>query len=409
MFGCAVNFIIVCCHSPLIKNKILKNKMLNIIQGKPGSGKSYFAVKKIVDLLINLVEDEKRSGTQSVRRVYTNIKLNLIEIDSYVENVTFSGIKASKYIQIIDNSFFWVVGSDGVNVLCDWWEKFSDGAFIVIDEVQYYLASNSTDKKSEGYNKKFELYISTHRHKAQDIIFITQHQDNILRSCLSMSEGTWIITNYKNFILPWLGIPLSDFDVVRRAWGSDHQFANVQYGLFVGRAFHKQSSEVLLLEDSIFKLYKSHNDNISEDRPNLKLGRFSSLFWLFRRHALQLSFKFILVFVFIFALFSVFRTVPSAFGRLFGTGSKSLHAAENLNNVQLSNQDNVTAKPISLLPKIVTVFKESVVLENGSVVRVGEEFNYENKRYKLVSVDFDRCSFRLACVSTEQNADSVNE
>lgn len=382
--------------------------MLNIIQGKPGSGKSYFAVKKIVDLLVNLCEDEKRSGKEGIRRIYTNIKLNLDNIDTYVENVTFSGVRASKYIQIIDNSFFWEVGQDGINQLCEWWDKFDDGAYIVIDEVQYYLASNSNDKKSEGYNKKFELYISTHRHKAQDIIFITQHQDNILRSCLSMSEGTWIVTNYKNFILPWLGIPLSDFDVVRRAWGSDHQFANVQYGLFVGRAFHKQSSEVLVLEDSIFRLYKSHNDNVSEDRPNLNLGRFSSLFWLFRRHALQLSFKFILVFVFIFALLSVFRTVPSAFGRLFGSG-KSIQAVENVNKVTTTNQDNVTSNPINTLPKIVTVFKDCVVLDNGFVVRVGEEFDHDNKKFKLLAVDFDRCSYRLVRVPTQQDADTVDK
>ena len=382
--------------------------MLNIIQGKPGSGKSYFAVKKIIDLLQNLVEDEKRTGKESVRRVYTNINLNLSEIDTYIENVTFSGISASKYIHIIDNSFFWEIGQDGSNQLCDWWEKFSDGAFIVIDEVQYYLASNSNDKKSEGYNKKFELYISTHRHKAQDIIFITQHQDNILRSCLSMSEGTWIITNYKNFILPWLGIPFSDFDVVRRAWGSQHQFANVQYGLFVGRAFHKQSSEVLLLEDSIFKLYKSHNDNISEDRPNLNLGRFSSLFWLFRRHALQLSIKFIIVFVFLFALFSVFRSVPSAFGKLFGIGNKSIVKTENKDIVTTSNKDTVTTSPINLLPKVCAVFKDSVVLDSGMVVKVGEEFQYNDKNYKLLSVDFDSCGFRLASVPISDNADTVN-
>lgn len=381
--------------------------MLNIIQGKPGSGKSYFAVKKIVDLLINLVEDEKRSGQESVRRVYTNIQLNLFEIDSYVENVTFSGIKASKYVDIIDNSFFWVVGADGVNVLCDWWEKFSDGAFVVIDEVQYYLASNSTDKKSEGYNKKFELYISTHRHKAQDIIFITQHQDNILRSCLSMSEGTWIITNYKNFILPWLGIPLCDFDVVRRAWGSDQQFANVQYGLFVGRAFHKQSSEVLLLEDSIFKLYKSHNDNISEDRPNLNLGRFSSLFWLFRRHALQLSIKFIIVVVFIIALVSVFRTVPRAFGNLFGIGKKDVVQLEK-DKVTISSKDTVTNTPINNpLPKVCAVFRDSIVLDSGQVVRVGQEFEHNEKKFRLAFVDFDRCSFRVVSVPIERDSDSL--
>lgn len=376
--------------------------MLNIIQGKPGSGKSYFAVKKIIDLLQNLVEDEKRSGKMSVRRVYTNINLNLSEIDTYIENITFSGISASKYVEIIDNSFFWEIGQDGTNQLCDWWEKFSDGAFIVIDEVQYYLASNSNDKKSEGYNKKFELYISTHRHKAQDIIFITQHQDNILRSCLSMSEGTYIITNYKNFILPWLGIPFSDFDVVRRAWGSDHQLANVQYGLFVGRAFHKQSSEVLLLEDSIFKLYKSHNDNISEDRPNLNLGRFSSLFWLFRRHALQLSIKFILVFFFILALFSVFRSVPAAFGKLFGIGNKAV-TTELKDNVTASNKDIVTASPINLLPKVCAVFKDCVVLENGALVKIGEEFEHGEKKFKLLAVDFDRCSYRLASVPTERD------
>lgn len=367
--------------------------MLNIIQGKPGSGKSYLAVKKIVDLLINLVEDEKRTCKQSVRRVYTNIKLNLHEIDTYIENLTFSGISASKYVELLDNSFFWEVAPDGSNQLSEWWDKFNDGAFIVIDEVQYYLASNSNDKKAEGYNKNFELYISTHRHKAQDIIFITQHQDNILRSCLSMSEGTYIVTNYKNFILPWLGIPLSDFDVVRHAWGSDSQAANVQYGLFVGRAFHKQSSEILVLEDSIFKLYKSHNNNIDSDRPNLNLSRIGSIFWLIRRHAFQLSIKFIFLLVFVVLVLSMFRTVPAAFGKLFGGGKKIEQNLDNVTNTPVIKPDD---KPNILIPKVVAVFHDKAVIDNGTVIHLNEVFDYAENRFQLVQLNYSDgfCRFR---------------
>lgn len=379
--------------------------MLNIIQGKPGSGKSYLAVKKIIDLLINLVEDEKRTHQESVRRVYTNIKLNLSEIDTYCENVTFSGIPASKYVTIIDNSFFWEVAPDGSNQLSEWWDKFTDGAFIVIDEVQYYLASNSNDKKSEGYNKNFELYISTHRHKAQDIIFITQHQDNILRSCLSMSEGTYIVTNYKNFILPWLGIPVSDFDVVRHAWGSDSQAANVQYGLFVGRAFHKQSSEIMVLEDSIFKLYKSHNNNIDSDRPNLNLSRLGSLFWLFRRHALQLSIKLIILFAFVFVLFSLFRAVPSAFGKLLGGDKKIEKNSDIVTNTPVIKDSE---KPIIQLPKVVAVFHDKIVIDNAQVIRLNEVFNYGTENFKLVALDYDTgfCRFQRLPSADNSNADN---
>lgn len=367
--------------------------MLNIIQGKPGSGKSYLAVKKIVDLLINLVEDEKRTGRESVRRVYTNIQLNLTEIDTYCENVTYTGICASKYVTVIDNSFFWKVGPDGNNQLCDWWEKFPDGAFIVIDEVQYYLASNSNDKKSEGYNKDFELFISTHRHKAQDIFFITQHQDNILRSCLSMSEGTFIVTNFKNFILPWLGIPVSDFDVVRHAWGHDSQAANVQYGLFVGRAFHKQSSQILVLEDSIFKLYKSHNNNIDSDRPNLNLSRFGSIFWLIRRHALQLSIKLIIIVCFVVLVLSLFRSVPAAFGKLFGGAQKTEKKLDNVANTPIIKPDS---EPTILIPKVVAVFHDKAVLDNGFVVHLHEVFDYAENTFELVQLNYTDgfCRFR---------------
>lgn len=379
--------------------------MLNIIQGKPGSGKSYLAVKKIVDLLINLVEDEKRTGRESVRRVYTNIQLNLTEINTYIENVTFSGIPASKYISLIDNKFFWEVAPDGVNQLSEWWEKFPDGAFIVIDEVQYYLASNSNDKKAEGYNKNFELYISTHRHKAQDIIFITQHQDNILRSCLSMSEGTYIVTNYKNFILPWLGIPVSDFDVVRHAWGNDSQAANVQYGLFVGRAFHKQSSEILVLDDSIFKLYKSHNNNIDSDRPNLNLSKLGSLFWLFRRHALQLSIKLIFVFVFVVLILSLFRTVPAAFGKLFGGGKK---IEQKLDNVTKSPVIQPVSEPIVIVPKVVAVFHDKAVLDNGMVVHLNEVFDYGENQFQLVQLDYNDGFCRFRRLQSSEDSSSEN-
>lgn len=376
--------------------------MLNIIQGKPGSGKSYLAVKKIADLLTNLVEDEKRTGHQCVRRVYTNIQLILTEIDTYVEHVTMSGIRASKYITLLDNSFFWEVGPDGVNQLSEWWDKFADGAFIVIDEVQYYLASNSNDKKADGYNKNFELYISTHRHKAQDIIFITQHQDNILRSCLSMSEGTYIVTNYKNFILPWLGIPVSDFDVVRHAWGSDSQAANVQYGLFVGRAYHRQSSEIMVMEQSIFNLYKSHNNNIDSDRPNLNLSKIGSIFWLIRRHALQLSIKIIFVVVFLVLVLSLFKSVPAAFGKLFGAGKKTEINLDNVTNTPIIRPDS---EPTILIPKVVAVFNTKAVLDNGQVIHLNEVFDYGANQFELVQLNYNDgfCRFRRV-----QSADGTN-
>lgn len=371
--------------------------MLNIIQGKPGSGKSYFAVTKIIDCLVNLCEDEKRTKKEGVRRVYTNLKLDNFEVDDYVERITASGVKASKYIVYLDNDFFWETDYDGSKVLCHWWEKFVDAAFIIIDEVQYYLASNANDKKSEGYNKDFELYISTHRHKAQDLLFITQHQDNILRSCLSMSEGTYIVTNYKNFVIPFLGIPFSDFDVVRHAWGNDYQAANVDFGLFVGRAFKKQSSQTLVLKDDIFKLYKSHNSNIDSDRPALELSRLGSLFWLFRRHALQLSIKLIILIGVVMLLWSTFSAVPKAIGGLFN-GGKSVKVTD-------TNKSTDSPQPIkSADPKVVIIGDNYLILDNGQAINIGDSFRYGGKQVFLVSVDLLRGSFRLstdAPVSTE--------
>lgn len=363
--------------------------MLNIIQGKPGSGKSYFAVTKIIDCLVNLCEDEKRTKKEGVRRVYTNLKLDNFEVDDYVERVTASGIKASKYIVYLDNDFFWETDYDGSKILCHWWEKFDDAAFIIIDEVQYYLASNANDKKSDGYNKDFELYISTHRHKAQDLLFITQHQDNILRSCLSMSEGTYIVTNYKNFVIPFLGIPLSDFDVVRHAWGNDYQAANVEFGLFVGRAFKKQSSHTLVLKDDIFKLYKSHNSNIDSDRPVLELTRLGSLFWLFRRHALQLSIKLIILIGVVILLWSTFSAVPKAIGGLF--------SKQKVVKVTNTNKSTVTPQPIKpTAPKVVIIGDNYLVLDDGKIINVGDRFNYAGKDVYLVSVDLLRGAYRLS-------------
>lgn len=367
--------------------------MLNIIQGKPGSGKSFFAVKKIAELLINLVEDEYRTKQFGVRRVYTNIKINLEEIDTYIEEITHTGIKASKYIISLDNDFFWETGPDGKKCLCEWWDKFLDGAYIVIDEVQYYLASNSKDNKLDGYNKAFELYISTHRHKAQDLVFITQHTDNIMRSCLSMADGCYIVTNYKSFVLPLLGIPISDFDVVRSAWGNDYQAANVEFGIYVGRAFHRQNVEQLLLTDTIFKLYKSHNDNISTDRPKLNLSRLGSLFWLFRRHALQLSIKFIVLVGVCMALYYSFRAVPTAIGRLFLTPSPSSKV-----NVTITDKSTKAQNPIIKNNDydVVCVTPDYIVLTSGRKIFVGEEYYYEDKIFKLNSINFAGGTFELS-------------
>ena len=285
--------------------------MLTLIFGKPGSGKSYYAVERIANSLVDFVGAELRSGAQP-RRVYTNLILNFDALSKYVSDRVGERVEISDYIVPLDEEFF--LGPNK-SPHFEWWNQFEEGAYIVIDEVHHYLGADA-DRGDREYLVAWRNYISTHRHRKHDLTLITQHTDNIQRSVLCMAENAYHIINIKSLVLPFLGIPFADLDVVKEAWGIKHQYIQIYYGCYVGRVFRHESIFRELLKPEIYALYQSHTlakagEEVS-DRPSLNLGRLGSLWWLFKRHAFQLSMKAVGVYLAVMTIILTFKALPGA-------------------------------------------------------------------------------------------------
>lgn len=348
--------------------------MLNLIVGKPGAGKSYYMVRRLYnDYILDIARGIVNDGNV-VRRIYTNIPLDLVSINKQLHLDGFASVDCSKFITELDAEFF---GSSGS--VCEWWEKFDNGSLIVIDEVQYYLGTRQ-GKENEDYLKHWEEYISTHRHRQQDLFLLTQHPDNVQKSVLNMAEGCFHIINIKSKVIPYLQIPIADIDTVREAWGSSQQWIQVRYGIYIGRAFKQESVQPVLLEPKYYRLYHSHFTG-SSDRPSLKLNKFTSLLWFAKRHFWHLGLKAVCVYLVVSMLYSLLTGLPSAV--LQRAGLKK----QNSSAVTIKDKGETKNQPITLpenqIDEIVIYNPSYVVYRSGSVVRLGEVKNGK----KLVAVD----------------------
>jgi len=275
---------------------------LSIIVGKPGSGKSYYCVENLAKQVEDWVRYELAEGHPFERLLLTNIPVKVDALNEYLSDKIGEPVDASHYVKILTDADFgaptenpnWTKKEDR---FLYWWDTFPDKSLIVIDEVHHYLGEEQEMKwtsEAQDYNTSFRNWLSTHRHKGQDVIFLTQHTDNIATSVLRLAEKCYEITNAKSQSLPFpLSIPLSDVDVVREAWGYETQLFRVSVGLYRGRAIRYDGDVTThVMSQKVFRLYKSHTlSDVSSDRPSLNLGKVGSLFWFARQHGFHLSVK----------------------------------------------------------------------------------------------------------------------
>lgn len=132
--------------------------------GTPGSGKSYDAVRKIIDNL--------RLG----RIVYTNI-------DGFDDPQCLEAIKSICGFDdyTLAHQLHYLSKSDAVQV----WKIAKNGSLIVLDEV-HKLFSNR-DWNSDK-NKDFAEWASTHRHYGYDVVLLTQDIEKVDKHVRSMLE-----------------------------------------------------------------------------------------------------------------------------------------------------------------------------------------------------------------------------
>ena len=138
--------------------------MIIMHEGVPGSGKSYDAVRKIIEAL-------KRG-----RVVYTNI--DGMNQDTCLEYL--AQLLGETRDWLSEHLFF--LTNDQVR---SFWLYVQEGAFIVLDEVQLFFNSRDFAKES---NREFGNWASTHRHHGYDLLLITQRAARIDTSVRSLCE-----------------------------------------------------------------------------------------------------------------------------------------------------------------------------------------------------------------------------
>ncbi|MCL2622889.1 MAG: zonular occludens toxin domain-containing protein, partial [Planctomycetaceae bacterium] len=265
---------------------------LQIVAGKPGSGKSYHTVTMLLQHLEDWALFERKEGKAFDRVLYTNLPLQNIPINDLISSRVGDDVDVSHYIQPIDEDvrkgFIKNAGKFPLAVL-------PQNAFIVIDEVQkMFGAEMDTDKKNKQFDIEFRNYISQHRHYGHDLIFITQHTDNISKAILAMAEKLYSVENMKHHGLPFpFNIPFADLDVVKEAFGFKQQFYRVSVGKYQSRRvkFDGETTSHLMMPE-IFVCYQSHTlSDVTSDRPSLNLSKVGALLWLAKKHGWHLTIK----------------------------------------------------------------------------------------------------------------------
>lgn len=141
--------------------------MIIVFEGTPGSGKTYEAVKKVMDNL--------RLG----RVVYTNIR-GMDEGD-HVESIkTYTGLDdyelGSKLKYLNDEQ-------------CkDFWKHIEHGSLIVLDEAQRFFSNREWQSDQ---NKQFAQWAAVHRHYGFDVVLITQNIEKVDSAVRTLTEWTY--------------------------------------------------------------------------------------------------------------------------------------------------------------------------------------------------------------------------
>lgn len=136
--------------------------------GTPGSGKTYDAVRKIIDNL------------QKGRVIFTNIDgmehENCLEMIKIVTGL--SDLALTKQLHFFEP-----------DQLEDFWNHISPKSLIVLDEVQKIFSSREWQTKK---NNQFGSWASTHRHHGHELILITQNPERIDSSVRSLFEWCYV-------------------------------------------------------------------------------------------------------------------------------------------------------------------------------------------------------------------------
>ncbi len=191
--------------------------------GTPGSGKTYEAVKFVLDQLM------------TGRVVYSNITgFDDLHCRELIKSVCgLSHLAITRQLHTLTNE-----------QLENFWDHIQPSSLVVIDEVQ--LVFGSRDWQSEK-NKKFGNWASIHRKFGYDVVLITQNPERVESSVRGLFEWTYLFRKVNFF-------------------GGAVQKKYIQYS-YAGDETHGKAlaKESKTYDDIIFKCYKSYiGDDIKE-------------------------------------------------------------------------------------------------------------------------------------------------
>lgn len=366
---------------------------VKVIHGKPGSGKTCYCVSLLVSMFGDWARYENEKGEPYPGKLYTNIPLHVDSINGYLSEELGFEVDLSDRIELLDDDFFRNENGE----YCEWWEKFDAAAYIVIDEVHYYLpASIKRQKGGQALSDKFSQYISTHRKRQHEIVFITQHVNKISAEVRKDVETLLEVLNVKNRIFGiWpFTIPMSDIDVIRESFGMQSQMSHIKRGVFdANKISYDKSCEVFLLRPWVFELYRSHSEGgESFDRPSLKLGKLGSIVWFARRHFLRLSMWGIVAVTALVTTGNVLSSLP----RIFMDGGMKKSGVKSAAPVPILGPSfSVMEKPKSTCHvgegevEVIGFVRGGVITPKG-VLRKDDHLIYEGEKDFVKSVDVVR-------------------
>lgn len=388
--------------------------MIQVVIGKPGSGKSYHIVRYIVDYISKLAKKQ-----DSRRVIYTNISLNLVNLQKYFDKKNIK-IDVNDYVSLLteDDLRFnpdllspddvkeekrgfrrYKVIAPGSEAF--FWNRFPDDALIILDEVQKFIGS--VKEYGESEQQSLVEYFSLHRHKKHDWIFLTQALLSLSLVVRRVTERVQEVFNSKSMTLPFpLSIPFADIQILLRGFGINNQVYRVRDGYLENsyRVIYEGPTEVVPMVQEIFDLYATHtlvkdkdddSDGVDSELP-FDLGpgsSFRAVRWFVGKHWLHLSIKACVIFFIFKAIFVVLGFLAdqekmrsflksginavaseSGLGSSFGSSSGSAVGSSPVN--QKKGQDSGSDSPIITSVGVVTVITDNFVMQNGKEVRIGD-------------------------------------
>ena len=352
--------------------------MITVVVGKPGSGKSYDCVKNLLAVL----EADIQKG--SVRKVYTNLALNVPAIEAYLEKRLGKKVDLSANIVVLEPDFFkfrsdLIQSSDVVsqgsglskkkrisdNSLGYWWNRFDDGAYIIIDEIQQYLSSLS--RESTSVLLSISQYFSTHRHHRHDIVLITQALTTLSLEVRKYAELVREVVNSKSISIPFpFNISGRDLDILRAGFGVTRQLYRVRVGALTPsnnfRPDFQGEVDVVTTSPEIYACYRTHS-KIEDDSSSTdfdlpfkqdKYVKFRAVAWFLRKNAFNFGWKFaVCVLVVLVGRAFLFSFLPNLWHGAFANVAKisetvSTPSLEGDSAVSEPDEVSLTSSPISL-------------------------------------------------------------